>query len=371
MNHTFHIIILGFLVTTIFCVMTSNAVNAVDSNSNINNIDNIKSKDNVEKPASKKKNVIPTPDISLIPEQQTADKSTTKDKPTTTTTTTDTPPNAIEIKKVESSKKPNNTGKSTSNDLSNLTKTNEQLLNSPLAVNSNQKPTPDTNSNTGNSTTPKPPVIVPICTQGYHLDKKLNTCILNSNCKSGTGPNANQTIIICTDTVTKKQFIVKHDQPIIKNYYNTYSQQQQQQQPYPNSLANSLLSSSNNNPTATAYLLLLDSKQLCLIVGSFQCVSQQNQFATSSLTTVFDSTNKVWSVSGTVKDVSKNILQNIKVSALFYDGKGNPVSNNLITANVIPNELNSFEDGSFNLQADVKAMNVNPVFIVLNYQILP
>jgi hypothetical protein len=131
--------------------------------------------------------------------------------------------------------------------------------------------------------------------------------------------------------VTKKQFVVKHGQPIINNYYNTYSQQ-----PYPNSLSNSLLSSSNNNPGATAYLLLLDSKQLCIIIGSFQCVAQQNQFTTSSLTTVYDSINKVWSISGTVKDVSRNLLQNIKVTALFYDSKCNPNCNNPITVDVVP-----------------------------------
>jgi hypothetical protein len=114
-------------------------------------------------------------------------------------------------------------------------------------------------------------------------------------------------------------------------------------------------------------LLLLDSKQLCLIIGIFQCVAQQNQFITSSLTTVYDSINKVWSKSGTVKDVNRNLIQNINVTALFYESKGNPSSNNPITADVVPNVLNSLEDGSFNIQADVKSMNVNPIYIVLNY----
>jgi hypothetical protein len=368
MNSKFNLIILTLLAITIFCVMTSNAVNAIDSNSSPNKVDNSKSEGDAKKPANKKKDTISTPDTVLTQEQQTVDKSTTTDKPTTTTTTNDIPSNTVEIKKVDPSKKPSNKGKIVSNDLSNITKTDEQVLDTLLSVNGNQKPNSDANSTTGNLTTPKSSVIVPVCTQGYHLDKKLNTCALDSNCKSGIAPNANQTVIICTDTVTKKQYVVKHDQPITNNYYNTNSQQQQQQ-PYPNSLANSLLSSSNNNnPTATAYLLLLDSKQLCLIVGSFQCVAQQNQFTTSSLTTVYDSANKVWSISGTVKDISRNILQNIKITALFYDSKGNPGSNNPITVDVVPNQLNSFEDGSFNLQADTKTMNINPIYIVLNYQ---
>jgi cytoskeletal protein RodZ len=267
MNSKFNLIILVLLTIIIFCVMTSNAVNAVDSNGNTNKVDNSKSKGNVKKPASKTADAVPNLDTSPIQEQPTVDKSTTTSKPTsTTTTTTDGPPtNTVKMKKVESTKKSNNKGKIVSNNLVN-------------------------------------------------------------------------------------------------------SQPQPQPQQYPNSLANSLLSSSNNNPAATAYLLLLDSKQLCLIVGNFQCVAQQNLFATSTFTTVFDSTNKVWSISGTVKDVSRNILQNITVTALLFDSKGNPVSNGPITVDVVPNALNSFEDGSFNLQADVKTMNVNPIYIVLNYQ---
>ena len=54
MNRKFNLIILVLLGITIFCVMTSNAVNAVNSDSNTNKIDNLKSKDDVKKPANKK-----------------------------------------------------------------------------------------------------------------------------------------------------------------------------------------------------------------------------------------------------------------------------------------------------------------------------
>jgi hypothetical protein len=55
MNRKFNLIILVLLGITIFCVMTSNAVNAVVSNSSTNKIDNLKSENDVKKPANKKK----------------------------------------------------------------------------------------------------------------------------------------------------------------------------------------------------------------------------------------------------------------------------------------------------------------------------
>ena len=98
-------------------------------------------------------------------------------------------------------------------------------------------------------------------------------------------------------------------------------------------------------------------------------VSQQNQFATSSLTTTYDSINKIWSISGTVKDVSKSQLNNIQVTALFYDGNGNLISNNPLIYNVFPNILHPFEDGLFSLNVSVNndLKGVNPLYIVLIY----
>jgi uncharacterized membrane protein len=55
MNRKFNLIILVLLGITIFCVMTSNAVNAVVSNSSTNKIDNLKSENDVKKPVNKKK----------------------------------------------------------------------------------------------------------------------------------------------------------------------------------------------------------------------------------------------------------------------------------------------------------------------------
>jgi hypothetical protein len=195
-------------------------------------------------------------------------------------------------------------------------------------------------------------------TQAYHFDKKTNKCILNSNCKSGTESKSNTTLVYCQDIITKKQFVVQKEQPIIKNYYTNTSS---------NTLANNLLQYLSNSPAQ--YLLLLDSKQLCLIAGDFQCVAQQNQFATSSLTTTYDSVNKLWSISGTVKDVSKFQLNNVQVTALFYDGKGNAVGNSAITNNIIPNILNTFEDGTFafNVSVNNDLNGINPLFIVLSY----
>ena len=197
-----------------------------------------------------------------------------------------------------------------------------------------------------------------VCTQGFHLDKKSNTCVLNTGCSSKTEPKTNNTIIYCGGTTIKRIKTTTTLQPIIQNYYTNTSS---------NTLANNLLQYLNNSPAQ--FLLLLDSKQLCLIAGDFQCVAQQNQFATSSLTTTYDSINKIWSISGTVKDVSKFQLNNVQVTALFYDGKGNPISINPITNNIIPNILNTFEDGTFafNVSVNNDLNGINPLFVVLSY----
>jgi hypothetical protein len=114
---------------------------------------------------------------------------------------------------------------------------------------------------------------------------------------------------------------------------------------------------------------LLDIKQTCLITGSFNCVAQQNQFATSSLITTYDSLNKIWAVSGTVKDAGKAQLNNVQVTALFYDGKGNAINTNPITTSVIPNTINPSEDGSFTFNVSVNndLSGINPLYMVLLY----
>jgi hypothetical protein len=121
--------------------------------------------------------------------------------------------------------------------------------------------------------------------------------------------------------------------------------------------------------TTAKYIILLDIKQTCLIAGSFNCVAQQNQFATSSLITTYDSLNKIWAISGTVKDTSKSQLNNTQVTALFYDGKGNAIHRNPITSSITPNTINPSEDGSFTFNVSVNndLSGINPLYMVLVY----
>src|SRR3954453_9342594 len=94
-----------------------------------------------------------------------------------------------------------------------------------------------------------------------------------------------------------------------------------------------------------------------------------NQFTISSLTTTYDSLNKIWSISGTVKDVSKAQLNNVQVTSLFYDGNGNALGNNPIINNVFSNILNTFEDRtfSFNVCVNNDLNGINPLYIALVY----
>jgi hypothetical protein len=144
------------------------------------------------------------------------------------------------------------------------------------------------------------------------------------------------------------------------NNYYTYNT-------YPSTLSGNILQYLGNSPAQ--YLLLLDIKQICLVAGNFNCVAQQNQFTTSSLTTTYDSNNNAWAISGTVKDVSKFQLNNVQVTALFYDGKGNSINKSPITAIVNPNIINPFEDGSFAFNVSVKNdfSGINPLYIILIY----
>ena len=136
---------------------------------------------------------------------------------------------------------------------------------------------------------------------------------------------------------------------------------------YPNTLSGNILQYQGNN--TAKYILLLDIKQICLVSGNFNCVAQQNQFTTSSLTTTYDSINKIWSISGTVKDVSQFQLNNVQVTALFYDDKGNPIYKNPITTSVTPNIINPSEDASFafNVSVNNDLRGANPLYIVLIY----
>ncbi len=142
---------------------------------------------------------------------------------------------------------------------------------------------------------------------------------------------------------------------------------QQSNNANPNTLSENILQYQGNN--TAKYILLLDIKQICLVAGNFNCVGQQNQFATSSLTATHDSINNAWAISGTVKDASKAPLNNTQVTAIFYDGKGNPISINPTTTSVIPNTINPFEDGSFafNVSVNNDLNGIGPLYMVLVY----
>ena len=91
-----------------------------------------------------------------------------------------------------------------------------------------------------------------------------------------------------------------------------------------------------------------------------------NQFTTSSLTTSYDSINKIWLILGTLKKGSQFHLNNVLVTALFYDEYGNAIGNNPIINSVFPNILNTFEDRtfSFNVLVNNDLNGINPLYIV-------
>ena len=91
-----------------------------------------------------------------------------------------------------------------------------------------------------------------------------------------------------------------------------------------------------------------------------------NQSTTSSLTTTYDSINKIWLMLGTLKKGSQFHLNNVLVTALFYDEYGNAIGNNPIINSVFPNILNTFEDRtfSFNVLVNNDLNGINPLYIV-------
>ncbi|MGN6560188.1 MAG: FxLYD domain-containing protein [Candidatus Nitrosocosmicus sp.] len=69
--------------------------------------------------------------------------------------------------------------------------------------------------------------------------------------------------------------------------------------------------------------------------------------------TTFDSVNLLWAISGSVKDVTKFQLNNVKVTALFYDSRGNIIGL-IVISNVNPGILNPFEDRTFSFKSSIK-----------------
>ena len=338
------IIIFALLALTVFCVMTSTSIQAEVKQTNDNSAGDNKAADTKkedpvkpltdgpkvnEKPSNNDKQP-PVLDQNIIDMQKAKDKQQQKD---------DSPLDKLS-KQV---------GGPTSDQVSKEKHPLDKLIDNlhKLTKNNNTtKPIPN----------PKP------------------TPIPNKNCTSQLDTKTNNTLIICNNTVVKVIKGSSHTNTIVKTVpstavYNYVYPQTAQQLAYGNSLSANLAQYGSNSNSPATYLLLLDSKQLCLIAGDTQCVAQQDRFMTSSLTTIYDSTSKSWTITGTVKDVSPDDLSNIHVTALFYDGKGNTVGNNAITSIISPNKLQSFEDGVFSFTVSVKndLNGKNPVFIVLNY----
>jgi hypothetical protein len=317
-------------------------------------------------------NPTPTPDPSSSTTSSTPLTSTTT--PVLTTPTISEPP----ITPIDQTITPNknndafvNTNETsaieitpkTISDYKNSTESIENIKNTsmPLFV---QPPIPtNTTGSIPTNTTGSIPLFIPsfYCNTypiAYHYDKN-NNCVLNSNCWDGPiDIKTNSTTVYCIEKGSTKHYTIHNSQHITNNYY-TYN--------YPNTLSGNVLQ--YQGTSLAKYILLLDIKQICLVAGNFNCVAQQNQFATSSLNTTFDAINKVWSIFGTVKDVSKVQLNNVQVTALFYDGKGNPISKNPITSSVNPNIINPSEDATFafNVFANSDLNGANPLYIVLIY----
>ena len=115
-----------------------------------------------------------------------------------------------------------------------------------------------------------------------------------------------------------------------------------------------------------AFLLLLDTRQFCHVAKDFQCELQQNKFNTFDLTTTPDGKGN-WVISGKVQNVVKNAINNIKVTATFYDALGNNIGT-YKQGSVTPAKLVSQQYGVFNMKALKSTQNWNPVFLRLEYQ---
>ena len=334
-----YLVILALLIITIFCVMTSGSVLVV----------------NAQSPPD-------TGGVKTTKEVSSSSKSTDDSaKSEIKVTTVNEPKNPDPVKpltdapiiksktanKDDVKKALDGSSKDVKDTLGKLVKGKDKIGGSS---NNNTKPTPVPFPKNGNNKLPK-------------------------NCSSQFDKNTNNTLIICDKTIVKvikgpTHTIVKTQTttPVNKNnYYYSYPQTPAQLN-YGSSLSANLAMYGTNGAPAT-YLLLLDSKQLCLIAGDTQCVALQDKFMTSSITTIYDSSAKEWTITGTVKDVTPDKLNDIQVTALFYDGKGNTIGNNAITAKVSPSKIDSFEDGVFSFKTNVKddLNGKNPVFIVLNY----
>jgi hypothetical protein len=74
-----------------------------------------------------------------------------------------------------------------------------------------------------------------------------------------------------------------------------------------------------------------------------------------------------WLISGKVQNVAKNAINNIKVTATFYDAQGNNIGA-YKQGSVTPSNVASQQQGTFNLKAIKSAMSGNPAFLRLDYQ---
>jgi len=208
--------------------------------------------------------------------------------------------------------------------------------------------------------TPKPSD----CTGTYHYDNKSKTCVLNSNCKEGTGSSTNSTsstkTVYCTETDVKTKKVYIKQYPVYRQNIINYIT-------VPNAIKNFTDNVIQRQLGKTpAFLLLLDTRQLYHVAKDFQCELQQNKFNTIDLTTNPNGKGN-WLISGKVQNVVKNPLSNIKVTATFYDTLGNNMGS-YTQGSVTPTKIDSLQYGIFNLKATRSAQNWNPVFLRVEYQ---
>lgn len=203
---------------------------------------------------------------------------------------------------------------------------------------------------------PNPPTQ---CGGVYHFNTNTNKCVLNKDCDSKT--KGNHTFVNCNINVNLKPRV------IVEHHTNTITKLVPIQQ--------SILAATTPNGvianSVNPYLLLLSSQQLCLIAQDFQCVNTEAQFTTTAIVTTFDPDSMTWTISGQVKNLTPHDMSNVKVTALFYDKDGNPLS--MDGGKTVPIDESIIKANGFSffqLQQDINDLDIGvPIFVVLSYHI--
>ena len=137
----------------------------------------------------------------------------------------------------------------------------------------NPTPTPTPTPTATPTPTPTPTPKPSDCTGAYHYDSKSQTCVLNNNCKEGTDSSTNPSkTVYCTvtDVKTKKVYVNKYPvyrQNIIN--YITAPTSTVNIQILKNFFTDNVIQRQLGK--TPAFLLLLDTKQICHVAKDFQC----------------------------------------------------------------------------------------------------